>query len=86
MERYCSSCGKKIAEGVLVCPQCGTSQIRVQTPHFLSKTVIGIVDVIAGGLTTLAGFTYFSGSAVDLGFLATGIGLIMTGVFFLTGK
>ncbi|MBE7030032.1 MAG: zinc-ribbon domain-containing protein [Ruminococcaceae bacterium] len=82
MEKYCSLCGKKLEEGMLICPQCGANQFKANNPNFPNKKVIGIITIISGAITSFAGLTNFFGSIVDFGFLAAGIGLIMTGILF----
>lgn len=87
MERYCSSCGKKLDSGMIICPQCGANQNKGSGSAFLSKNVIGILDIVAGGLATLTSFTsIFGETIIDFGIISVGVGLIMTGVFFLTDK
>ena len=82
--KYCTNCGAKIEVGMAMCPNCGTSQVK--SFGLLSRSFVGIFDIVAGGITTLAGLVYFVGGAVEFGFLASGIGLIVTGFFFLNGK
>ncbi|MBU4223165.1 MAG: zinc-ribbon domain-containing protein [Euryarchaeota archaeon] len=77
MAKYCSSCGKEIAEGIKFCPSCGKAAVSEASSPVQIQTVQTQIQIKNPGIAALLSFFISGAGQIYNGQLGNGIGVLL---------
>lgn len=85
MAKYCSSCGKEIAEGMKFCPSCGKAMASEIPNPIQSQTVQPLTQIKNPAIAAVLSFFITGAGQIYNGQLGNGIGvfLLVLALYFI---